>query len=213
MLRVGLTGGVACGKSTIGGMLVARGARLVRADDIAHRLMLPGQPVYEEVVRRFGPTIVNLDGSINRPKLAEAAFSGGRVEELNRIVHPAVIAFQNRWMEEEGRRDGSAVVIVEAALILEAGVRGRFDKLIVVTALPEQKVERFAARQRVSLEEARAEVDRRSKAQLSDEEKVRAADYVIDNSGDLASAERQVDVLWPELKRLAQTRAVADEGR
>jgi len=204
MLKVGLTGGVACGKSTIGGMLVARGARLIRADDIAHRLMSPGQPVYEEVVRRFGPSIVNSDGSVNRPRLAEAAFGGGRVEELNRIVHPAVIEYQNRWMDEEGRRDPNAVAIVEAALILEAGVHGRFDKLIVVAASPEQKTERFAARQRMSLQEAQAEVERRSKAQIADEVKIRAADYIIDNSGDLASAERQVDALWPELKRLAE---------
>lgn len=209
MLKVGLTGGVACGKSTIGGMLVARGARLVRADDIAHRLMSPGQPVYEEVVCRFGPAVVNPDGSINRPKLAEAAFGGGRVEELNRIVHPAVIDFQNRWMEEEGKRDPDAVVIVEAALILEAGVKGRFDKLLVVTARPDQKIERFAARQHMSFDDAKAEAERRSKAQFSDEEKVRAADYVIDNSGDLASAERQVDALWPELKRLAEAKSGA----
>lgn len=207
MLRVGLTGGVACGKSTIGGMLVARGARLIRADDISHRLMSPGQPVYEEVVRRFGSSVVNSDGSINRPKLAEAAFGGGRVEELNRIVHPAVIDFQNRWMDEEGKRDPNGVIIVEAALILEAGAKGRFDKLIVVTARPDQKIERFAARQHLSYEDAKVEVERRSGAQLPDEDKVRAADYIIDNSADLASAERQVDALWPELKRLAQAQA------
>jgi dephospho-CoA kinase len=207
MLRVGLTGGVACGKSTIGGMLVARGARLIRADDISHRLMSPGQPVYEEVVRRFGSSVVNSDGSINRPKLAEAAFGGGRVEELNRIVHPAVIDFQNRWMDEEGKRDPNGVIIVEAALILEAGAKGRFDKLIVVTARPDQKIERFAARQHLSYEDAKVEVERRSRAQLPDEDKVRAADYIIDNSADLASAERQVDALWPELKRLAQAQA------
>jgi dephospho-CoA kinase len=207
MLRVGLTGGVACGKSTIGGMFVARGARLIRADDIAHRLMTPGQPVYEEVVKRFGASILHPDGNINRPKLAELAFGGGRVEELNRLVHPAVIAYQNRWMDEEERRDANAVAIVEAALILEAGVHGRFDKLIVVIARPDQKVERFAERQRTSFVEAKAEVERRAKAQIADEEKVRAADYVIDNSGDLASAERQVDALWPELKRLAEAQA------
>ena len=91
MLRVGLTGGVACGKSTIGQMLVTRGAHLIRADDIAHELMQPGRPVYNEVVRNFGASVVHADGTINRPRLAEAAFSGGRVAELNRIVHPAVI--------------------------------------------------------------------------------------------------------------------------
>src|SRR5450759_2279515 len=133
MLKVGLTGGVACGKSTIGQMLVARGAHLVRADDIAHQLMQPGQAVYEKVRQQFGSSIVHQDGSIDRLKLAEAAFGAGRVEELNRIVHPAAIDYQNRWMKETGGREADAVVIVEAALILEAGVEGRFDKLIVVT--------------------------------------------------------------------------------
>jgi dephospho-CoA kinase len=204
MLKVGLTGGVACGKSTIGQMLVARGAHLVRADDIAHQLMQPGQAVYEKVRQHFGPSIVHQDGSIDRLKLAEAAFGAGRVEELNRIVHPAVIDYQNRWMKETGGREADAVVIVEAALILEAGVEGRFDKLIVVTCRAEQKPERFAARQKLPLDAARAEVERRSAAQVPDEEKTRAADYVIDNSGDIAAAERQVDALWPELQRLAK---------
>lgn len=204
MLKVGLTGGVACGKSTIGQMLVARGAHLVRADDIAHQLMQPGQAVYEKVRQHFGPSIVHQDGSIDRLKLAEAAFGAGRVEELNRIVHPAVIDYQNRWMKETGGREADAVVIVEAALILEAGVEGRFDKLIVVTCRAEQKPERFAARQKLPLDAARAEVERRSAAQVPDEEKTRAADYVIDNSGNIAAAERQVDALWPELQRLAK---------
>ena len=204
MLKVGLTGGVACGKSTIGQMLVARGAHLVRADDIAHQLMQPGQAVYEKVRQHFGPSIVHQDGSIDRLKLAEAAFGAGRVEELNRIVHPAVIDYQNRWMEETGGREADAVVIVEAALILEAGVEGRFDKLIVVACRAEQKPERFAARQKLPLDAARAEVERRSAAQVPDEEKTRAADYVIDNSGNIAAAERQVDALWPELQQLAK---------
>ena len=204
MLKVGLTGGVACGKSTIGQMLVARGAHLVRADDIAHQLMQPGQAVYEKVRQHFGPSIVHQDGSIDRLKLAEAAFGAGRVEELNRIVHPAVIDYQNRWMEETGGREADTVVIVEAALILEAGVAGRFDKLIVVTCRAEQKPERFAARQKLPLDAARAEVERRSAAQVPDEEKTRAADYVIDNSGNIAAAERQVDALWPELQQLAK---------
>ncbi len=203
LLKVGLTGGVACGKSTAGEMFVARGARLIKADEIAHQLMRPGQPVYREILRHFGNGVVDADGAINRQKLAQAAFGGGRVEELNRIVHPAVIAYQDRWMEEEGARRRDAVVIVEAALILEAGVEQRFDKIIVVTCRPEQKAARFAARQSISQEAAQAEVERRQKAQRSDEEKVRAADYVIDNSGPLPETERQVDAVWRQLKQLA----------
>ncbi len=204
MLKVGLTGGVACGKSTIGQMLVARGAHLIRADEIAHRLMEPGEPVYEEVLNHFGRTILQPDGTIDRQKLAGAAFGGGRVEELNRIVHPAVIEYQNRWMEDTGKQHADAVVIVEAALILEAGVQGSFDKLIVVTCRPDQKPQRFAQRQKLTVADARAEVDRRSAAQIGDEQKVSAADFIIDNSGGIEASERQVDALWPELKRLAK---------
>jgi dephospho-CoA kinase len=203
LLKVGLTGGVACGKSTVGEMFVTRGAKLIKADEIAHHLMRPGQPVYREVVQHFGPGIIQEDGAINRQELAKLAFGAGRVEELNRIVHPAVIAHQERWMKEEGERHRDAVVIVEAALILEAGVQKRFDKVVMVTCRPEQKVARFAARQSVSEESARAEVERRQKAQLPDEEKIRAADYVIDNSGSQDETERQVDAVWDELKRLA----------
>ncbi len=205
MLKVGLTGGVACGKSTVGEMFVARGAKLIKADEIAHRLMRPGQPVYQEIVKHFGRGIVHEDGTIHRQKLAEAAFGGGRVEELNRLVHPAVIAHQERWMEEEGGRHRDAVVIVEAALILEAGVQKRFDKIIMVTCRPEQKAARFAARQGVSEEAARQEVERRQAAQRPDEEKVRAADYVIDNSGSREQTERQVESVYRELRQSAMS--------
>lgn len=203
MLKVGLTGGVACGKSTVGEMFVARGAKLIKADEIAHQLMQPGQPVYREVVQHFGRGIVQEDGTIDRQKLARAAFGGGRVEELNRLVHPAVIAHQERWMEEEAARHRDAVVIVEAALILEAGVQKRFNKIIMVTCRPEQKAARFAQRQGVTDEAARQEVERRQAAQRSDEDKIGAADYVIDNSGSRAETERQVEQVFCELKRLA----------
>ncbi len=203
MLKVGLTGGVACGKSTVGRMFVARGAQLIEADRIAHQLMQPGQPVYQEIIKRFGWEIVNSDGSIDRQKLADAAFAG-RIQELNRIVHPAVIAHQDRWMEETGARQQSAVVMVEAALILEAGARRRFDKLVVVTCNPEQKVERYAERHNLDRETARREVERRSAAQWPDEDKIAAADYVIDNSGSEAETGQQVENIFEELRRLAE---------
>lgn len=204
LLKVGLTGGVACGKSTVGQLFAARGAHLVKADEIAHQLMAPGQPVYQKILQHFGRGVVNPDGTINRQKLAEAAFGGGRVEELNRIVHPAVIAHQDRWMAEMGAREPAAVVMVEAALILEAGARNRFDKLVVVICRPEQKVARFAVRQGIPEVVARHEVERRSAAQRPDEEKAGAADFVIDNSGPLADTERQVDVVFAQLRMLAE---------
>src|ERR1700691_2529940 len=126
MLKVGLTGGIASGKSVVGEMFVALGAHLIQADKISHELMRPGESVYYEVVAHFGREILNYDGTVNRGKLAEAAFgkktpdSASRVDKLNRIVHPEVIRRQDAWMEEVGRRDPDAIAMVEAALILEA---------------------------------------------------------------------------------------------
>jgi dephospho-CoA kinase len=209
MLKVGLTGGIASGKSVAGDMLVALGAYLVQADRIAHQLMLPGQPVYNEVVRHFGGGILNPDLSVNRAKLAEAVFgptksaapsTNTRIEELNRIVHPAVIRSQDEWMEEMGRQDPHAIAIVEAALILEAGAAKRFDRLIVVTCSDEQRIARFAVRQKLNLDAARKEVERRMAAQLPEAEKIKAADYLIDNSGSLDHTREQVRQVWEKLR-------------
>lgn len=198
MLKVGLTGGIASGKSVVGEMFVKLGSHLIQADALAHQLMERGRPVYEEVVRRFGREILNPDGTINRPKLAQVAFgdpaSGrpSRIQELNAIVHPAVVRHENEWMEDIGRRDPHAIAVVEAALILEAGVADRFDHLVVVTCRPEQRVQRYARRWGVSEDAARAEVARRMAAQIPDEQKITAADCVIDNSGSLEATEQQV---------------------
>jgi dephospho-CoA kinase len=207
MLKVGLTGGIASGKSVVGEMFVALGACLVQADRIAHDLMLPGQPVYNQVVRHFGGAILNPDLSINRAKLADAAFgpattsrSPSRIEELNRIVHPAVLRSQEEWVEEMGRQDPHAVAIVEAALIIEAGAAKRFDRLLVVTCSDEQRIARFAARHKLALDAARKEVERRMAAQLPEAEKAKAADYVIDNSGSLDQTREQVRQVWQHLR-------------
>ena len=205
MLKLGLTGGIASGKSAAGEMFVKLGAHLIQADAVAHWLMEPGRRVYEEVVRRFGREILNPDGSINRPRLAEVAFgtAGGapqRVKELNEIVHPAVIAEENEWMEDIGRRDPNAIAIVEAALILEAGAGDRFDRLIVVTCHPEQRIQRLARRLGISEDAARAEVTRRMAAQIPDQEKIKAADFVIDNSASLAATEQQVQRVFAALR-------------
>jgi len=213
MLKVGLTGGIATGKSVVGEMFVALGAHLIQADRIAHELMQPGQAVYYEVVSHFGREILNYDGTVNRAKLAEGAFGsqGGskppRVEELNRIVHPPVIRRQEEWMDEVGRNDRRAIAIVEAALIVEAGVAKRFDRLVVVTCSDEQRVRRFAERQKMNLEAARKEAARRMAAQLSDAEKIKAADYVIDNSGSLDETRRQVKEVYARLKLEAEKKA------
>jgi dephospho-CoA kinase len=209
MLKVGLTGGIASGKSVVGEMFVALGARLVQADRIAHSLMQPGEAVYNEVVRHFGREILDPDGAVNRGKLAEVAFGpasapegqrASRIAELNRIVHPAVIRSQDAWLREMGRRDPHAVAIVEAALILEAGVKDHFDRLVVVTCNTEQRAVRFAARQKIDLESASKEVARRMAAQLPDEEKIKAADHVIDNSRSIDHTREQARQVWEKLR-------------
>ena len=219
MLKVGLTGAIASGKTVVGEMFVSMGACLVQADRIAHELMLPGQPVYNQVVRHFGGGILNPDLSVNRAKLADAAFGPrpadrtnstaatatispqtSRIEELNRIVHPAVLRSQEEWMDEMGRQNPNTVAIVEAALILEAGAARSFDRLIVVTCSAEQRIVRFAARHKLALDAARAEVERRMAAQLPEAEKIKAADYVVDNSATLDHTRDQVRKVWETLR-------------
>ena len=209
MLRVGLTGGVACGKSTVGRMLADRGAHFLQADTLAHQLYAPGQPTYRAIVEHFGRDIVDLDRTINRQRLADIVFPS-RIKELNAIVHPAVIEAQNKWMEEIERSDRDGIAIVEAALIIEAGAAKDFDKLIVVTCDFDKKVARYAKRANITLEEARDEVVRRSAAQLSDDDKAAHADFLIDNSGPLDDTAFYVDVLWMHLTEFTEQRPGRD---
>jgi dephospho-CoA kinase len=204
LLKLGLTGGIATGKSVVAEMFAKLGTHVIQADTVAHQLMQPGRAVYEEVVRRFGREILKADQTINRRRLAEIAFgtSGAppRVQELNQIVHPAVIDYENQWMKEIGRSDPNATAMVEAALLIEAGTADRFDRLIVVTCRPEQRIQRFARRLGISEDAARAEVSRRMAAQMPDEGRIKAADFVIDNSGSLDATAQQVQHVFASLR-------------
>ncbi len=218
MLRVGLTGGLGSGKSTVAGFLRNLGAQVIQADELGRKMMEPGQQVYSQIVRTFGPEILNSDGHLNRARLAKLAFEGGRLNELNAIVHPAVIAAQQQWMEEVFARDPSAVAVVESALIFEvvrdAQARGetasvlsnwrrRIDRIIVVTAPDELKISRYAARLSPSVfGRAAVEADARLRLshQIPDAEKAPLADYVLDNSENIAHLQAQVQALWPRLK-------------
>jgi dephospho-CoA kinase len=201
MLKIGLTGGMSSGKSVVGEMFVELGAHLIQSDSVGHQLMQPGEPVYARVVNHFGAGILNPDKTVNRARLAEAAFGQpSRIEELNRIVHPAVIELENHWMDEIARREPHAIAIVEAALILEARAEKRFHRLLVVTCRAEQRIERWASRAKVDLETARREVTRRMAAQMPDEQKIKAADYLIDNSGSLAATRAQVEQIYKKLR-------------
>jgi dephospho-CoA kinase len=207
MVKVGLTGGIATGKSLVGNMFAELGVHTIDADEIAHDLMRPGEKVYDEVVRRFGQEILNADGTVNRAGLAELAFDQKRprIYELNSIVHPAVIEKHEHWMEEIRHREPDAIVMLEAALLLEAGLRKRFDRVVVVSCKPQQRIDRWEKRLHVDAETARREVMRRMMAQAPDEAKIQAADYVVDNSGSIEETRTQVEKIYDAL--LSQAKA------
>jgi dephospho-CoA kinase len=218
MLRVGLTGGLGSGKSTVAARLRDLGAEVIEADELGRALMEPGQPVYAEIVRVFGPEVVGADGRLDRARLAALAFGGGRLHELNAIVHPAVIAAQREWMHTVFARDPSAVAVVESALIFEVeraarergeteGVlsdwRNRFDRVVVVTAPEAAKIARYTAKvSPVPEGRAAAEADARArlKRQMADAEKSARADYVIENAADIAALQEKTEELWAKLK-------------
>jgi dephospho-CoA kinase len=216
MLRVGLTGELGSGKSTVAAMLSKRGAIVLSSDEMGSAMMQPGQPVFQAIVRQFGPAVVNSDGTLNRSTLAALAFdpSNPRVEELNAIVHPAVLTAQAARAAEISKAHPHAILVVESALIFatrHATGRGwaeRFDCIALVTAPEEQKIERFVRRaQKCPAEEAslRADAARRLAAQ-------RAAIppdlpcYSIVNGGSLADLERHVERLWKSLVEIEATR-------
>jgi dephospho-CoA kinase len=208
MLKVGLTGGIASGKSLVSQTFTELGAHTIDADEIAHELMRPGEPVYDEIIRSFGEEILNPDKTVNRAKLAELAFDKRkpRIYELNRLIHPGVIERYERWMDDIGSREPDAIVILEAALLLEAGLRRRFDQIIVVTCKPQQRIDRWAARHNLDPETAKTEVTRRMMAQAPVEAKIQAADFVIDNSGTVEETRKQVKDIYRQLTSKATAR-------
>jgi dephospho-CoA kinase len=224
MLRVGLTGGLGSGKSTAAQRFAALGAQVFSADAIGRELMQPGEAVYAQIVAHFGAAVVWPDGSLDRSALARIAFTDGRLEELNAIVHPAVIARQVELIDEIAARDANAVAIVESALIFETkygetkyggegDCRRRFDRLIFVKASEELKIARFVARaagSKTLSDEARraleAEAQRRIARQIDDESKAAKCDFVLTNDGSIEQLQAQVDALWPVLKDAAMHR-------
>jgi len=219
MLRVGLTGGLASGKSTAARRFAELGAHVLYADDIARGLMQPGEAVYQQIVERFGPGILADGGQIDRAALARVAFGEGRIEELNAIVHPATVARQAELIAEIAARDRDAVVMVESALIFETkhggetrrggekGWQSRFDCIILVRAAQETRVARFVARgPRDAQSELEEDARRRMAQQLDDDWKAERSDYVITNDGTVENLIAQVDAIWPQLQEKARGR-------
>ena len=197
MLRLGLTGGIASGKSAVAGMLREMGFAVLDADALAHKLIEPGQAAYAEVIQEFGPSITDSSGRIDRSKLGAVVFADrAKLDRLNAMVHPRVaevILSQFEVWRRAGVRDA---VFVEAALLVESGIHKKLDGLVVVWCKPEQQVERLLAR---GLSET--EVHRRISAQLPVEEKLGLATEKIDCSGSLEETRRQVEALAGKLRR------------
>lgn len=217
MLRVGLTGGLGSGKSIVARWLRELGAEVIEADELGRALMAPGQTVYNEIIRVFGRDVLSQDGRLDRAQLAKLAFEGGRLDDLNRIVHPAVIHAQREWMERVFAANPAAVAVVESALIFEverdarargesegvlADWRHRFDRVIVVTAPEEMRIARYVQRVSPAGWDERVAHDARSRLsrQMTDEEKMARADFVLTNNGELAALRMQVEKLWTEMK-------------
>jgi dephospho-CoA kinase len=227
VLRVGLTGGLGSGKSTVAELLKQKGAFLIEADELGRKLMEPGQQVFAQIVARFGDKIIEPNGELDRAQLAKIAFTDGRVQELNAIIHPAVIEAQAEWMRSIIRKNPNAIAVVESALIFEverdARLRGereglladwrrRFDRIVVVTAPDEVRIARYVAKltppgltgkalasvQQKLTADARARIAQ----QITQEEKAQRADIIIINDGDEAALDDKVEKLWLRLKNI-----------
>jgi dephospho-CoA kinase len=195
MLRVGLTGGLCCGKTTVGKMFAELGCPVLDADAIGHQA-LAEEPAHSEVLREFGSEVADKPGTIDRARLAGIVFRDPeRLQRLNAILHPRIL---DRIASELDRLEAQrhAVAVVEAALMVEAGVERQFDRLIVVTCGDDQKIRRFQMRAGATHDQAVARIA----AQMPDEQKARVADFVIDNSGPLDATRHQVENVFAVLR-------------
>jgi len=198
ILRVGLTGGIASGKSTVGRTLAGLGCVVIDADAVVSRLYRPGEAGYEALVRAYGREILRADGQIDRPKLAAIAFVDDQAaKKLNDLIHPLVIAQEEQTITAEAERfpDRDRIVVVEATLLLESGGKKRYDKIIVVDSEPEIQIDRAVKR---GME--RQDAERRSARQMLRKERRTQADYVLENNGDVRTLEMETMRVYERLR-------------
>ncbi len=201
MLIVGLTGGIASGKSLVAKVFQDLGAHVIDADKIVHELLEPGQQAWEEVVERFGPEIVFPDKTINRRKLGEIVFNDAEKRAwLNQCLHPKVFAVYTARVKHLCARALHAIIVLDAALLIESGYHKKMDRIVVVYADQEQQLERLTSRDRFSREQALVRI--RSQMPLS--EKRKQADYVVENTGTREETERQAREIFQKLKQEAE---------
>ena len=203
MLRVGLTGGIGCGKSTVAAMMRELGCHVMDADKIAHKVIEPGQPPYDEVIHEFGREIIASDGRVDRPKLGKIVFGNpARLARLNAIVHPAVLAELEREFDRLLLADPEGVAVADVALLIESGYHRQLDRLVVAWCTPDQQRRRLtdaSSGRGMSSEEA----ERRIGAQMNLAEKRKIADDQIDCSGTIEETRMQVEALVARYKSIA----------
>ncbi len=200
MISAGLTGGIGCGKSTVAALFGALGTVTLNSDEIGRRMMQPGHVVYDRIVSGFGPEVVDAKGQLDRVKLADIVFNDlEKLKHLNAIVHAPVLREIDRQVQLARHKNPDAVVLVESAVLFEAGQTRRFDKIIVVWCTPEQQMQRCINNFKLPVEA----IQRRMAAQMPPEEKKRLADYVIDTSTPLLETEEQVREVYSQLQTLA----------
>jgi dephospho-CoA kinase len=199
MLKVGLTGGIACGKSFVGEALASYGCFVIQADQLGHEVLAPNGEAYADVIHEFGGEILAAGGAIDRAHLARLAFADpGQLARLNAIVHPAVIRREEALVAEFFARERHGIAVVEAAILIETGSYRRFDKLILVFCAQEQQIERAMRRPGAVEADIRARIGR----QMPLEEKRKYADFVIDTSGTKEDTSRQAGTIYEELRRI-----------
>ena len=205
MLKIGLTGGIACGKSFVLNEFCQLGVQCIDADEVAHQVILPGEPAYRDIVEHFGTGILGDDSAIDRRKLGAAVFGDERQrrrQRLNRIVHPRIHQELDRRLSRLAEEPGSepALAMVDAALMVETDSYRKYDYVVVVSCRPEQQLERLLGRGELTRREAQARID----SQMPIAEKVRFADFVIDNSGDRARTRTRAREVHRQLLKLAR---------
>jgi dephospho-CoA kinase len=204
MLRVGLTGSIAVGKSFVASVFVELGCHVLDADQTAREVVMPGAPGLMAIAGAFGEEILNPDGTLDRKQMAAVVFADeGKRQRLNGILHPFIIARQDEILREWEARDPKGIGIVDAALMIESGGYRRFDKLIVVHCRPEVQLERLMLRDNLSRDEA----ERRINSQMSQEEKQKFADYLIDTSDGFELTREQTLKVYNDLIRIERSSA------
>ena len=197
MLSVGLTGGIASGKSTVAQMFVELGAHLIDFDKLAHEVQEPGKKAWQEIIKFFGDSIINRDDTINRNKLAQIVFTDkNKLTVLNNIVHPIVFKLWLERLDKIKRQEEQAIVLSDVPLLLEGKMQDLFDLTMLILISPEEQINRLIARNGLSRDEAQLRLNN----QMSITEKIGLADIVIENQGDVSQTQKKVVEIWQQFK-------------